>query len=298
MPPLQDTYLRGWVTDYLADALLNHSVRGVAFVPPETIWLQSHRGAPGPAGADNQIGNPDERVVVEFSPPVQPVGEPGFEVGNAARVLIPDPGLGVNPPTDNPFVVQETVTHLSVWDGNTLAANCLGRIALAGPVVVPAGQSLNIDAGLLRFALDVGDLDATSAVGRAMADALEERLLDLVFRGTASVATLPIGELHEVPTDDASTSASRVAFSGGDPAVTFGPPASGGAGLRVVSNLLPVTFTGAPPDTIATHLRLVAALGSSGLFHGPLAAPASLPSGGGFEFPEGTLIVRLRTEAA
>ncbi|AYD82029.1 head protein [Mycobacterium phage Saguaro] len=51
---------------YLANKLLDHVCRGVAYTPPTTVYFQAHVGAPGAAMTANRASN-TTRVPVPFS---------------------------------------------------------------------------------------------------------------------------------------------------------------------------------------------------------------------------------------
>lgn len=115
---------------YLANGLLNEICRAANWVPPTTIYFQSHTGAPGAAMTANVAAN-GTRVPVTFAAAAGGI----INISNA-----PEHVLGAT----------QTITHGSFWDaasgGNPLwsAAATLSKGGVAGDIirVSTAGLSL------------------------------------------------------------------------------------------------------------------------------------------------------------
>lgn len=96
------------ITAYLANALLNHVGRNVAYTPPTTVYAKAHTGDPGATGA-NAASAQTTRLALSFAAAAS---------GNMSANTTPEWTLNAT----------ETITHVSFWDAST-GGNCLWTAA-------------------------------------------------------------------------------------------------------------------------------------------------------------------------
>lgn len=108
------------ISSYLANKLLDHTFRNVAYTPPATIYAKMHTGDPGAAGTANASAQ-TTRVATTFA---------AAAAGSIAISNTPEFTLNAS----------ETITHVSFWDAST-AGNFLYSVAAS---VSKAGVSNDI----------------------------------------------------------------------------------------------------------------------------------------------------------
>ncbi|QGH75283.1 head protein [Mycobacterium phage Quesadilla] len=118
------------ISTYLANKLLDHVCRGVAYTPPTTVYFQAHVAAPGAAMTANVASN-TARVAVPFS----------AASGGAINISgTPEHTLGG----------ANTITHGSFWDaasgGNPLwsAAASVAKGGVAGDIIRVSSAPLSL----------------------------------------------------------------------------------------------------------------------------------------------------------
>lgn len=96
------------ISTYLANKLLDHTFRNVAYTPPATIYAKMHVGDPGAAGTANASAQ-TTRVATTFA-----------AAAAGAIAISNTPEFTLN--------ATETITHVSFWDAST-AGNFLYSVA-------------------------------------------------------------------------------------------------------------------------------------------------------------------------
>lgn len=131
-------------TDYLENALLNHTFRGVAYTSPTTLYLALYTASPSENGGGTEVsGNAYARQVVTFGAP----GSPG--TATAGQILNSNT---VNYPAATP-AGWGTVTAVGVFDSLT-GENLLTYGALTAPKTVNAGDPASFAIGTILLTLD------------------------------------------------------------------------------------------------------------------------------------------------
>ena len=130
-------------SDYLEQALLNATLRGIAYTAPAKIYLSLHTADPTDAGTVGEVvGNGYTRKEIAFDAPVS--DGTGYKCVNSADVTFGDP-------TGN----WGAITHLSLWDADT-AGNCL--YTMPDTNVTPKSYGINdvcvVRAGSISVKLD------------------------------------------------------------------------------------------------------------------------------------------------
>lgn len=125
-------------TDYLENAVLNHTLRNVPYTPPTTIYLAAFTSPTTDAGGGTEVaGNGYARQAVTFGAPS------GGAVANTNIVTFPvasPAGWG-------------TVTHAAVFDSLT-GGNMLRHGALTAAKTINAGDALTFQVGQVVFSED------------------------------------------------------------------------------------------------------------------------------------------------
>ena len=118
------------ISTYLANKLLDHTCRNVAYTPPTTVYFQAHVGAPGAAMTANVATN-TARVACAFSA----AASGAINLSNT-----PEHTLGGN----------NTISHGSFWDaptgGNPLwsAAASVAKGGVSGDIIRVSTTSLSL----------------------------------------------------------------------------------------------------------------------------------------------------------
>ena len=119
---------------YLADALLDHVLRGVGYTSPTNVYVSLHSADPGRTGANEVTAYTGDRKVGSF-------------VAASARTSSTDTDL------DFEDMPATTVTHYGVWDAAT-AGNFLYGGAANSSTSVSAGETFRLPAGDLTVEHD------------------------------------------------------------------------------------------------------------------------------------------------
>jgi len=124
------------ISTYLANKLLDHSLRNVAYTPPSTVYLALYTSNPGPGDTGTEVsGGGYARQAVSFNP------ASGGQVVNSVDVVFPAA-----------TAAWGTVTHVGVKDAAT-GGNLLFYAALSTPKTIDAGDQLKLPAGQLSFSM-------------------------------------------------------------------------------------------------------------------------------------------------
>lgn len=92
------------ITSYLANKLLDHAFRNVAYTPPTAIYMRGHTGDPGASGTANASAQTTRYATTWAA------------ASSGAIALAANVELTLN--------ASETLTHTSFWDAST-GGNCL-----------------------------------------------------------------------------------------------------------------------------------------------------------------------------
>lgn len=92
------------VTTYLANKLLDHAFRNVAYTPPATVYMRGHTGDPGASGTSNASAQTTRYATTWAA---------------AASGII-----ALSTYVELTLNATETLTHISFWDAST-GGNCL-----------------------------------------------------------------------------------------------------------------------------------------------------------------------------
>lgn len=128
------------MTNYLADKVLNHTLRNTAYTSPVTVYLSLHTADPTRTGSHtNEVsGGSYARVAITFGAPSD--NGSAEEVKNTiANFTTPTADWG-------------TVTHWGVEDAST-AGNMLYRGALAASKTIQNGDPVSAAANALAISL-------------------------------------------------------------------------------------------------------------------------------------------------
>lgn len=124
------------ISTYLANKLLDHTLRNVAYTPPSTVYLALYTSAPGAGDTGTEVSGGDyARQEVTFNPASD------GQVVNSADVVFP--------------VATEswgTITHVGVRDAAT-GGNLLYYAALSTDKTIAAGDQIKFPAGQLSFSM-------------------------------------------------------------------------------------------------------------------------------------------------
>ena len=120
-------------TDYLENALLNHTLRNVAYTPPVTVYVGLFTSPTSDAGGGTEVsGNAYARQAVTFAAPS------GGACSNSNLITFP-----VATPSG-----WGTVTHAAIFDAVS-GGNMLRHTTLTQARTVNAGDSLTFQIGQL-----------------------------------------------------------------------------------------------------------------------------------------------------
>lgn len=122
------------LSDYLEPALLNLTLRGVAFTAVAAPYVSLHSASPADTGAAELVpgANAYVRKAATFAAPVA-TGDGGWACSLSAQLQW----------TNMPAA---TVSHVGIWDALT-AGNLLYAGALINAETVPAAATYTINAG-------------------------------------------------------------------------------------------------------------------------------------------------------
>lgn len=118
------------ITTYLANALLNHVGRNVAYTPPATVYAKAHIGDPGATGANN-ASLQTTRLALSFAAAAS---------GSMSANTTPEWTLNAT----------ETISHVSFWDAST-GGNCLWTAAASVSKGGVSGDIIRIATDTLSF---------------------------------------------------------------------------------------------------------------------------------------------------
>ncbi|QJD53052.1 hypothetical protein SEA_COMPOSTIA_35 [Mycobacterium phage Compostia] len=96
------------ITAYLANKLLDHVCRNVAYTPPAVVYVKYHTGDPGASGTANASAQ-TTRLACSFAAAAS---------GSIAANTTPEQAL----------TATETISHVSFWDAAS-SGNCLWTAA-------------------------------------------------------------------------------------------------------------------------------------------------------------------------
>lgn len=118
------------ITSYLANKLLDHICRNVAYTPPAVVYAKAHLGDPGATGAANASAQ-TTRLACSFAAAAS---------GSISANTTPEWTLNAT----------ETISHVSFWDALT-SGNCLWTAAasvskggISGDIIRIATDSLSL----------------------------------------------------------------------------------------------------------------------------------------------------------
>jgi len=124
------------ISTYLANKLLDHTLRNVAYTPPSTVYLALYTSAPGAGDTGTEVsGGGYARQAVTFNP------ASGGQVVNSADVVFPAATASWG-----------TITHIGVRDAAT-GGNLLYYAALSTVKTIAAGDQIKFPAGQLSFSM-------------------------------------------------------------------------------------------------------------------------------------------------
>ena len=124
------------ISTYLANKLLDHTLRNVAYTPPSTVYLALYTSAPGAGDTGTEVsGGGYARQAVTFSP------ASGGQIVNSADVVFPAATASWG-----------TITHVGVRDAAT-GGNLLYYAALSTVKTIAAGDQIKFPAGQLSFSM-------------------------------------------------------------------------------------------------------------------------------------------------
>jgi len=124
------------ISTYLANKLLDHTLRNVAYTPPSTVYLALYTSNPGAGDTGTEVsGGGYARQAVTFNP------ASGGQVVNSADVVFPAATASWG-----------TITHIGVRDAAT-GGNLLYYAALSTVKTIAAGDQIKFPAGQLSFSM-------------------------------------------------------------------------------------------------------------------------------------------------
>ena len=127
------------ISTYLANKLLDHTLRNVAYTPPSTVYLALYTSTPGAGDTGTEVsGGGYARQAVTFSPAS---GGSGGQVVNSADVVFPVATASWG-----------TITHVGVRDAAT-GGNLLYYAALSTAKTIAAGDQIKFPAGQISFSM-------------------------------------------------------------------------------------------------------------------------------------------------
>lgn len=118
------------ITTYLANALLNHVGRNVAYTPPATVYAKAHTGDPGATGTLAPSAQ-TTRLALSFAAAAS---------GSMSANTTPEWTLNAT----------ENISHVSFWDAPT-GGNCLWTAAASVAKGGVSGDIIRISTDTLSF---------------------------------------------------------------------------------------------------------------------------------------------------
>jgi hypothetical protein len=120
------------ITTYLANKLLDHVGRNVAYTPPATVYAKAHIGDPGAAGAGSPSAQ-TTRLALSFAAAAS---------GSMSANTTPEWTLNAT----------ETISHVSFWDtAGPAGGNCLWTAAASVSKGGVNGDIIRIATDTLSF---------------------------------------------------------------------------------------------------------------------------------------------------
>lgn len=120
------------ITAYLANKLLDHVGRNVAYTPPAVVYAKAHLGDPGATGANNASAQ-TTRLALSFAAAAS---------GSMSANTTPEWTLNAT----------ETITHVSFWDAaGPAGGNCLWTAAASVSKGGVNGDIIRIATDTLSF---------------------------------------------------------------------------------------------------------------------------------------------------
>lgn len=124
------------ISTYLANKLLDHTLRNVAYTPPSTVYLALYKSNPGAGDTGTEVsGGGYARRAVTFNP------ASGGQIVNSADVVFPAATASWG-----------TITHIGVRDAAT-GGNLLYYAALSTAKTIAAGDQIKFPAGQISFSM-------------------------------------------------------------------------------------------------------------------------------------------------
>ena len=124
------------ISTYLANKLLDHTLRNVAYTPPSTVYLALYTSNPGAGDTGTEVsGGGYARQVVTFNP------ASGGQVVNSADVVFPAATASWG-----------TITHIGVRDAAT-GGNLLYYAPLSVTKTIDTGDQIKFPASQLSFSM-------------------------------------------------------------------------------------------------------------------------------------------------
>lgn len=124
-------------SDYLENALLNATLRGVAYTSPTTVYVALFTSDPTDAGTGTEVsGGAYARQAVTFGAPSNGT------CSNSADVLFPIA-----------TAAWGTITHIAIFDAAT-GGNMLYSAPLTTSKTIASGDQLKVAAGDVTVSLD------------------------------------------------------------------------------------------------------------------------------------------------
>ena len=124
------------ISTYLANKLLDHTLRNVAYTPPTTVYLALYTSNPGAGDTGTEVsGGGYARQAVTFNP------ASGGQVVNSADVVFPVATASWG-----------TITHVGIKDSAT-GGNLLYYAPLSVTKTIDTGDQIKFPAGQLSFSM-------------------------------------------------------------------------------------------------------------------------------------------------
>ena len=124
------------ISTYLANKLLDHTLRNVAYTPPATVYVALYTSNPGPGDTGTEVsGGGYARQQATFNV------ASGGQITNDADIIFPVATASWG-----------TVTHIGIRDAST-GGNLLYYMPLDVAKTIDAGDQLKIPAGQLTVSM-------------------------------------------------------------------------------------------------------------------------------------------------
>lgn len=122
------------ISSYLANKLLDHTLRNTAYTPPTTVYAKIHTsaGEPGAAGTSNASAQ-TTRVAVSFA------AASGGSSSMSAAI-------------DFTLNASETIAYVTFWDAST-SGNFLWSVAAAASKSGVSGDIIRISTNTMSFTI-------------------------------------------------------------------------------------------------------------------------------------------------